>query len=194
MRAIIWVFAVTLAVGQTALAEDVQKTETQKKLTPRSLAAAKTLPAAHESGPSNSSLWFGVSTDVTILASSIPSISVGLGIGEKMFIQTYVNMTSTSPLLFGVGAAGKFVLLGDLHRGINVGGGLGLGIMPGGLTTATSFFWRLAGIAGVHFQVMEGVLLTADTGLTVISGMGSTDIQLGGHSGLLGGMSLLVRI
>ena len=134
-------------------------------------------------------LWFGVSTDTLLTrGTTTPSASLLIQLGNQFFLQTNFNIQTTTPFNFGVGAIAKFGVSGNNTRGLHLNAGFGLGTTG----AAETFFGNIVAGAGLHAQIMQGLMLSADTGLSVGFG-GGTNVALGGLSGLLG-LSLHVRI
>lgn len=135
------------------------------------------------------SLWYGIATDTGITRSvGTPSISLLIKMGSKLFLQTYTNIQSTSPFNLGVGAAVKYNAVGSNSRGMHLVGGFGLGTTG----AAETFFFNFLAGAGLHAEVVDGLLLSADTGLIVAVG-GGTQVLLGGVAPQLG-LSLHVEL
>ena len=67
-------------------------------------------------------------------------------------------------------------------KGIHFGAGLGIG-------STGSFFVNVGPLLGIHFELIEGVMINLDSGLGLYlqpSGTTQVDVKLGGFSGNFG--------
>jgi hypothetical protein len=126
-------------------------------------------------------MWFGASTNNLMLNTPTPAISILLRVTPKFDIQSYFILNSVSPN-FGIAGGGvaKFTVIGTADKGFHLGAGFGLGEQGNG------FFANFAGLAGVHFEVLNGVLISMDTGMRLRVGGGAEDFAIAGASDLLG--------
>lgn len=136
----------------------------------------------------------GFSSDTTIVAgaASVPAISALFGLSDKLALQTYLGLSSTTPFAFGGGAMIKYTVVGDNSKGLHMGGGLGLGVT----SAAELFYIGFGGNVGFHFSIVESVMIAVDGGVAVrvVTQGGGTSVQVGGNGSHLLGMSLLFRL
>ena len=154
---------------------------------------APALAFAEKKGGANheTQFYLGFSSDTAVSNNAMPTISLALGLTDKLLLQNYLGLFSTSPFNFAVGSVIKYTVAGNNSKGFHLGGGFGLG-----LTGAETFFVNLLGNAGVHFEVVDSVWLSADGGFAVkilTGALGTTTFSLGGNSSPLFGMSVLYK-
>lgn len=148
---------------------------------------------------SNDYKWVGLSSDSSVVSTETPALTFLMPLGEKLALQTYAVITSVNPFLFGIGGNVKYNVVGDLMKGIHVGGGVGLGLVAatslvGGATLATNaFFFNINGILGFHFHLIDRILFSLDAGLHISIANGTTAVALSGDSALMG-LSVLYRL
>jgi len=151
--------------------------------------------ASGSSGGSSTSWWVGVATDVTMTRSNfVPALSVLMGFSEKFAVQTYASILSTSPFNCGFGANAKYSVIGNVNKGVHLGGGVGLGTTQS-VTSNSAFFIDFNAGGGLHFPFVENVMFSLDAGMSVMvtSSGGTTQLVLGGASPALG-LSILYHI
>jgi hypothetical protein len=135
--------------------------------------------------------YLGFSSDSAVSNSATPTISLAIGLTDKLLLQNYVGLFNTSPFNFAVGSVIKYTVAGNNSKGFHLGGGFGLG-----LTGAETFFVNILGNAGVHFEIVDSVWLSADGGFAVMvltGALGTTRFSLGGNNSPLLGMSVLYQ-
>ncbi len=140
-----WTTRVVLCVFAACLAQSVQ---------------AEVKRSGTVSGKPTFYMGFTADTSHALLANSIAAVMV---VNDKGFLQLNAAMALTPPapsVTFGVGGAYKHAIVGDAWKGFHVGGGLALGISP-----ASAFGINLNLLTGLHFEIVESVLIILDGGL-----------------------------
>jgi len=143
-------------------------------------------------------IWAGLALDAAVTRSTTtPSISALFILQDKLSLQTYAMLADTSPFLFAIGANMKYSLIGDAVKGFHIGGGFGLGTIVGTAvapaTTGTDFFVDINALMGLHFPIVESVMINIDGGATLGVGGNNTTFVIGGNSVLLG-LSILYNL
>ncbi len=135
-----------------------------------------------------SSFAIGSASDVSFTGSEVPALTAIWSFSELSSVQFYLGIPTVSPAyLMGGGANFRYSVAGDNSRGLHVGGGLGLGAKFFG--GARTFFINIVPTVGVHFEIVEKVLVSVDSGVTfslIPGGATNIDITLGGRSLALG--------
>jgi hypothetical protein len=179
---------VLMSLAAVAVLFSNQSFAQQRKVAEAKSTATTQTRAASDDTSGNSSFWFGLSTDtVPTLGNGVGSLTAMLSLSEKLALQMYFSMPSTSPFIFGVGAALKATVVGNSAKGFHVGGGFGLG------NPASTFGARIYGLLGIHYTVVDGVMLAADGSAMVNIAGGGTQFGIGPNSALLGA-SLLFQL
>jgi hypothetical protein len=150
-----------------------------------SFVLGKTVPISQGG---KSSFAIGSASDVSFTGSEVPALTAIWSFSDLASIQFYLGIPSISPaFLMGGGANFRYSVAGDNSKGVHVGGGLGLGAKNFG--GARAFFINIAPTVGVHFEIVDRVLVSVDSGVTfslMPGGANNIDITLGGRSLLLG--------
>ncbi len=131
--------------------------------------------------------YLGTALDNSFIGSTTsPGISALFTLGDSAAIQTYLGIHGINPFQMGGGIQFKHSVVGDNMKGFHIGGGVGLGA-NGGLTR--TFYVNIVPNMGVHFEIVDRVLLSVETSLTFnirTSGTSNLELTLGGNSPLLG--------
>jgi len=150
-----------------------------------------------------SKFWVGPALDSAVTDNvSTPALSMLITLNDKMAIQAYAGVYGVNPFLFAVGGDFKYTLVGDVTKGLHIGGGVGLGEVGGNIqgniggininAGGSAFFVNINGLVGIHFQIVDNVLVNLDSGATVSISNGNTNFALAGHPAF--GASILYHI
>lgn len=151
---------------------------------------AQSAVAAPKSSPTPSgkpSFWLGGAADANYnpTGSSITAIWL---MNDRAGLQFYVGIPTVNPFLVGGGAKFQYTVSGDTYKGLHVGGGLGLGAT--GTALARSFFINIIPTIGLHFEIVDNVLVTLDGSFAFklyTAGASSFDMALSGGTVGAGG-------
>ncbi|MGZ3688706.1 MAG: hypothetical protein ACXWP5_14610 [Bdellovibrionota bacterium] len=160
-------------------------------------AAQKEHSATHYASPSSdeeSSLKWGLGLATPHPCSVLtPAITGMIDIGAGNVVQMFFGVGGTSPFSMGAGGAFKHTILGHDNLGLHVGGGFGLGALPGGLGSVfaadiaglAGFHAELPGLAHIQFQFDAGPQFLVTSGGIAATGAGF-NFSLGPVSAALG--------
>lgn len=152
-------------------------------------AAPKSAPMRSVNEASNTSSYLGVSTDAFATGTVNPGLSALFNFSDKVGLQVYAAIDGTTPKFgFGVGGNIKVSVIGNSTKGFHIGGGFGLG----STLAAGTFFANIYGLLGLHFPIVDSVMVVADGGVGVTIMSGATTFRMG-TPGILG-LSLLFRL
>lgn len=132
-------------------------------------------------------VWLGAGMDAVYTGSATAGAFTAVFPFGNTLLQAYFSFISVSPtVLLGGGANVKFTVAGSGARGVHMGGGLGLG-------TNGAFFINIAPLIGVHFLLVEGVMVNLDTHMAFRIATAGTnfDFGFGPQSPLLGASIVL---
>ncbi|MBY0369478.1 hypothetical protein K2X33_02255 [bacterium] len=147
--------------------------------------AAQAVAAAPSRGtaaapPAGKSVFVGAAIDGLHSGNStVPAFTAMFLLSDKTSLQTYLSMPSVTPTFkIGGGANLKYAIVGDVLRGLHFGAGVGLG-------TNGNFFINVAPILGIHFELVDRVIVSLESGVGLFiqpSGTPTVDVQVGGFS------------
>lgn len=128
----------------------------------------------------------GLASASRLLVTSETALTGIFELNRKSFLQGYFVLTSSDPNVYGLGATYKHTISGDNETGFHIGGGIGLGQWA-----EDRSFFRINGLAGVHFTVSKKVAIHMDGGITITQdetagGNESSQFLIGGSSSLFG--------
>lgn len=126
---------------------------------------------------------FGVATAPAVTETTT-AVTAYIHLDERQVVQAYFGIERTNPFNFGVGALYKRIVAGNQAGGLHIGGGGGVGSRA----TPSTFFFRLTGVAGIHFELpgIRNVLIQADAGPSFLASSGNNSFSVGALSPLLG--------
>lgn len=108
-------------------------------------------PAYSETPLSDQRIGVGVASASRVTSTST-SLTSWFSLAKNHGVQTYLGLSSTQPVHFGIGGIYQYLLLGSLKTGVHIGGGIGLGNAGLALIAGDFFFVRVLGNAGAHFE------------------------------------------
>ncbi len=159
---------------------------------------AQSAMAAPKSAPTPSgkpSFWLGSALDDNYSGvNGVPTLSALWLMNDRAGLQFYFGIPTINPFLVGGGAKFSYTVSGNAYKGLHVGGGLGLG--AAGNAATRSFFINIVPTIGLHFELVENVMVNLDSSLAfrlLTSGASTFDLGLGGNSGSLG-ISVLIGL
>jgi hypothetical protein len=162
------------------------------------LVSSALLAAPKAAGPNpatgKSRFFLGSASDSSFIGSEVPGLSALLSFNDTCSLQFYLGIPTILPFAMGGGANFRVSVAGDNSRGLHIGGGLGLGAKNFG--GARTFFVNVVPSLGVHFEIVDKVLMSFDSGATfslMPSGTSNIEIILGGRSLALG-LSVLYEL
>ncbi len=118
-------------------------------------------------------------------SATVPGLTAIFLLSEKSALQAYLGMPTINPFLIGAGFNYRYTLVGDSLKGFHIGAGLGLGAMN---SAARTFYVNVQPLFGIHFEIIERVMLVFNSGLNfqVTTQAGALELVLGGNSPLMG--------
>lgn len=114
---------------------------------------------------------------------AVPTVTAIWMLNDRSNLQFYVGIPTINPFLVGGGAKFQYTVTGDNYKGFHVGGGLGLGAT--GTAVARTFFINIVPTVGLHFEIVDNVLINLDGSLAFklyTAGATNFDMSLGGGS------------
>lgn len=119
-------------------------------------------------------------------STSVPALSALFTLGDTAALQAYLGIHGINSFQMGGGVNFKHSLIGDNLKGFHIGGGVALGANGG---VARTFFVNVAPNMGLHFELVDRVLVSFDMSLCFsirTAGASNLELTLGGNSNLLG--------
>jgi len=137
----------------------------------------------------NRPTYLGFAVDQIMTGSATPGLSAYMMMGDTTALQLYLGMGGISPSFsIGGGASLKCAVVGDAAKGLHAGAGVGLGLNTG------NFFVNVGAIGGLHFELVDRVMINLDGGLALaITTPGTVNLTLGAFSPNFGA-SILMRL
>lgn len=136
------------------------------------------------------SFGLGVTTNTGVMSGS-GGVMAALGGGLSSlipmgnhYLQTSLGVAVSTTFSFGLASTFKATVAGTSDSGFHVGGGIGLGIEPGPM--ASTFFFNLHGVAGVHHEIANRVQISFDAGPIIAITPAPVAITLQPFSGIAG--------
>jgi hypothetical protein len=133
-------------------------------------------------------VYLGSALDGSFTGSSTsPAVSSLFTLGDIAALQFYVGIPTINPFNVGGGVNFKYSVVGDNSKGFHIGGGIAVGAAGGSL--ARTVFINVVPNFGLHFEIVERVLVSFDTSLAFnirTASASNLELTLGGNSNLLG--------
>jgi len=154
---------VVLSVAVSMSAWGAPKRGEAKKPAPAAPAPAQVSHSqSHYQGGGSSGIQrtgFGFTTFSQI---GVGSLSGLVDITDKLALQPFLSFGTTSPFQFGVGALGKYTLIGNMQNGFHGGAGFHLGTLN--VSSSAKFYINMVLVAGIHFMLTDKISISFDGG------------------------------